>query len=153
MSYAPPGVGARTMSTRPGARARTPPPRSSSFMATSTLLAPDVRPAERRRAPHQRQGDVAEARRAHRGAQPADLALAEAQRCVRHGRPGQPQSAQAAVGLAPVVQARDRLLADVAPLGEAHRALVEPGLLGDDALVELVSVARAAGLHAAHLGG
>src|SRR5256885_15513001 len=57
MSYAPPGVGARTMSTRPGARARTPPPRSSSFMATSTLLAPDVRPAERPRAPERRTGE------------------------------------------------------------------------------------------------
>ena len=36
---------------------------------------------------------------------------------------------QPAVRPALVVQARDRLLADVAALGEAHRALVDPGLL------------------------
>ena len=41
------------------------------------------------------------------------------------------------------VQARDGLLADVAALGEAHRAVVEPGLLGDDRVVELDAVARA----------
>ena len=35
------------------------------------------------------------------------------------------------LGLPRAVQPRDRLLADVAALREAHRALVEPGLLGD----------------------
>ena len=45
----------------------------------------------------------------------------------------QHRSPQVAVGLAPVVQARHGLLADVAALREAHRALVEAGLLGDHA--------------------
>ena len=45
----------------------------------------------------------------------------------------QPQPPQLTVRLAAVVQPRDRLLADVAALRERHRALVEPGLLGDHA--------------------
>ena len=62
-----------------------------------------------------------------------DGALAEQQLLARGRRLGQAQPAQVAVGLALVVQARDRLLADVAALREAHRALVQPRLLGDDA--------------------
>jgi len=58
-----------------------------------------------------------------------------------------------AVGLAAVVQAGDGLLPDVAALGEAHRALVEAGLLRDDRVVEVDAVARAAALDAQHLGG
>ena len=41
------------------------------------------------------------------------------------------QPAQVAVRLALVVEPGDRLLADVAALGEAHGAIVDPGLLGD----------------------
>ena len=48
-----------------------------------------------------------------------DLALAERAAACRARRRGQAQPAQVAVGLAPVVQARDGLLADVAALGEA----------------------------------
>ncbi len=58
-----------------------------------------------------------------------------------------------AVGSAPVIQARDRLLADVAALGEAHRALVQARLLRDHAAVEIHSVARAPVLDAHDLGG
>jgi hypothetical protein len=41
------------------------------------------------------------------------------------------------------VQPGDGLLADVAALGEADGALVEPRLLGDDRVVEVDAVARA----------
>src|SRR6478672_13909224 len=51
---------------------------------------------------------------------------------------------QVAVGLALVVQPGDRLLADVAALGETHRALVDPGLLGNRGRRHLASEARAA---------
>jgi len=50
------------------------------------------------------------------------------------------------------VQAGDGLLADVAALGEAHGAVVEPGLLGDDRVVEVDAVARAAVLDPQHVG-
>ena len=60
----------------------------------------------------------------------------------------QPQAAQVAVGLAPVEQPRDGLLADVAALREAHGALVEAGLLRDRRVVEVDAVARAAALDA-----
>src|SRR4051794_39724814 len=113
----------------------------------------DREPIARRRLPaHERQRDRPEARRDDHGAEPADGLLAELQ--LRAGRLGraQPQAAQVAVRLAAVVQARDGLLADVAALAERHGALVEPGLLRDDRLVEVDAVARAPGLDAQHLG-
>ena len=58
-----------------------------------------------------------------------------------------------AIGLAAVVQARDRLLADVAALLEVDRALVEPCLLRDRRLVDVDPVARPAALDAQDLGG
>ena len=63
------------------------------------------------------------------GADRAELAVAERDRVAGGRRRLEPQAAQVAVGLALVVQAGDRLLADVAALGEADRALVDPGLL------------------------
>ena len=73
----------------------------------------------------------------------------------RRPRPGarEPQAAQVAVRLALVVQAGDRLLADVAALGEAHGALVDPRLLGDRRGRHLAPEARPAGLDAHDLGG
>ena len=62
------------------------------------------------------------------------------------------QPAQVAVGLALVVEAGDRLLADVAALGEADGALVDAGLLGDRGRRHLAPEARAAGLHPEDLG-
>src|SRR5206468_9329753 len=58
-----------------------------------------------------------------------------------------------AVRLALVEEARDRLLADVAALGEADRALVDPGLLRDHVVTELVAQARATRLDPEDLGG
>ena len=58
-----------------------------------------------------------------------------------------------AVRLAPVVQPGDRLLADVAALGEADRALVDPGLLGDRRRRHLAAEARPARLDPDDLGG
>ena len=57
-----------------------------------------------------------------------------------------------AVWLAAVVQARDRLLTDVAALRERHRALVQIRLLRDHGLVEVEAEARAAVLDAHALG-
>ena len=64
----------------------------------------------------------------------------------------EPQAAQVAVRLALVVEAGDRLLADVAALGEADGALVDAGLLGDRRRRHLAPEARAAGLHPQDLG-
>ncbi len=86
-------------------------------------------------ATHERQSDRAERGGDDGAAQAPDRPLAERQRRARLGRLGQPQAAQMAVGLALVVQARHRLLADIAALGEAHRALVEARLLGNRGLV------------------
>ena len=55
------------------------------------------------------------------------------------------EHAQAPVRLAAVVQARDRLLARVAALREADRALDQARLGGQDAVVELAAQARRAG--------
>ena len=63
-------------------------------------------------------------------------------------RLGQPQAAQVAVRLAPVMKARDRLLAHVAPLGEAHGALVDAGLLRHRVGVHVEAEPRPAGLDA-----
>ena len=81
-----------------------------------------------------------------------DLALAESQREPRSRRPGEPQPAQVAVRPALVEEPRDGLLADVTALREAHRALVQPGLLGDHRVVEVDAVARPARLDAQDLG-
>ena len=64
----------------------------------------------------------------------------------------EPQAAQVAVGLALVVQAGDRLLADVAALGEADGALVDPRLLGDRRRRHLAAEARAPRLDPEDLG-
>ena len=58
-----------------------------------------------------------------------------------------------AVRLALVVEAGHGLLADVAALGEADRALVDPGLLGHRLRRHLRAEARPAGLDAEDLGG
>ena len=55
-------------------------------------------------------------------------------------------TAQPAVRAAAVVQPRDRLLARVAALREGDVRLVEPGLGGEDRLVELAAPDRRAGL-------
>src|SRR3954454_11884471 len=78
--------------------------------------------------------------------EPADDLLAEVQLGARRRRLAQPQPEQAAVRLAPVVEPRDRLLPDVAALGERDGALVEARFLGDDRVVEVDAVARAAAL-------
>jgi len=56
------------------------------------------------------------------------------------------------VGLAAVEQASDRLLADVAALREADRALVETRFLRDRRVVEVKAIARAPALDAHDLG-
>ena len=71
----------------------------------------------------------------------------------RRRRPArQPQAAQMAVRLALVVQAGDRLLADVAALGEADRALVDPRLLRDRRRGHLAAEPRPARLDPHDLG-
>ena len=63
------------------------------------------------------------------------------------------EAPQVAVRLALVVKPGDGLLADVAALGEADGALVDPGLLGHRLGRHLGSEARAAGLDPSDLGG
>ena len=63
------------------------------------------------------------------------------------------QPAQVAVRPALVVEAGDRLLADVAALGEADRALDDPGLGGHRLGAHLGAEARGAGLDPEDLGG
>src|ERR1039458_7552261 len=103
-------------------------------------------------AAHEPQPDRAIGGGENRAGAPPEGALAQAQlraRRARHrGRPGQAQPAQMAVWLAAVIQARDRLLADVAPPCEPPRALVQPALRGDPAVVEAPSVAGAPALDA-----
>src|SRR5205085_5953775 len=82
----------------------------------------------------------------------ADGALAQADLHASERRRGQAQAAQVSGGLAPVVEARDRLLAHVAALREAHGALVQPSLLRDRALVDVAPEARAPGFDAHALG-
>ena len=64
----------------------------------------------------------------------------------------QPQPTEVAVRPAPVVQARDGLLADVAALGEAHGALVDARLLRHRVGVHVEAEPRPAGLDADALG-
>src|SRR3954463_12485109 len=77
-----------------------------------------------------------------------DLTLAEADRVARRGRRFEAKAAKVAVRLAPVMEAGDRLLADIAALREAHGALVDPGLLRDRRGGHLVAEARSSRLHA-----
>src|SRR6476646_6014642 len=85
--------------------------------------------ADRSLAAHERQRDRPEPRRRRDTAEPPDDPALECELLPGSGGVrAQPQSAESAVGLAPVVQARDGLLADVAALGERHGALVESGL-------------------------
>ena len=81
--------------------------------------------AGRRLAAHDREADRPERGGDDGRAEAADHALAEPQLVAGRGGLGQPQAAQVAVGLAAVEEARDRLLADVATLGEGDGALVE----------------------------
>ncbi len=84
---------------------------------------------------------------------PARQRVLEREFIARLRRAAKPQAAEVAIGLAAVVQPRDRLLADVAALRERDRAFVEAGLLGDHAVVEVDAVARAAALDPQALGG
>ena len=61
------------------------------------------------------------------------------------------EHAQRPVHATAVVLARDRLLARVAPLLEVDRALVEPGLGGKHAVVDLPAEARRPGADAQEL--
>ena len=94
-----------------------------------------------------RRGDSAVARHA------SDRPAVEAELLAGLAPRPQPQPAQLAVGLAAVEQPRDGLLAHVAALGERHRALVEPRLLGDHGVVEVDPVAGPPALDAQALGG
>src|SRR6188472_1293210 len=75
-----------------------------------------------------------------------DLLLAEDEALARLRRAAESQSPQVAVGLALVVEAGDRLLTDVAALGEADRLLDDPGLGGHRLGPHLGSEAGTAGL-------
>ena len=103
--------------------------------------------------PHERERDRAVGGGDRDARQAADLLLAEPQHGSGGDRLGQAEAAQVAVRLAPVVEAGDRLLPDVAALAERHGALVEAGLLRDHAVIEVDAVARAAALDPHDLGG
>ena len=83
------------------------------------------------------QGDRAQARRHGRGRDPSDLPSLDADRRAGRGRRRQAQPAQGLVDVAAAgLEARDHLLADVAPLGGRvalgdEARLVEQVLLGD----------------------
>src|SRR5918995_1086604 len=85
------------------------------------------------------------------GPDASERALAEPDLLTGSRRPLQAQPPQMAVRLPPVVQAGHRLLADVAALGEADRALVDSGLRGDRGLGHLCAEPRPPGLHAEDL--
>ncbi len=88
-----------------------------------TVVADRERVARAGLAAHERERDRRRAAgRPRRSPSLPDLAVAEAQRGAALDRLGQPQAAQVAVRLAAPVQPRDRLLADVAALREAHGA-------------------------------
>src|SRR4051794_33039500 len=78
---------------------------------------------------------------------PPDLTALARNRVVRCDRRLELQPAQAAVGPSLVVQARDRLLTDVAALREADRPPVDPGFLGDRGGAHLVTEAGATGFN------
>jgi DNA polymerase-3 subunit epsilon len=94
--------------------------------------------------PHEREPDRAERRRAGGTRDLTDLSIAEEQAVSGCAAAGHPQPPQEAVRLAAVIQPRDRLLADVAPLRERHRALVEACLLRDHRVVQIDAVPRPA---------
>ena len=97
-------------------------------------------------APHERERDRAERAGRRRRSRAADRAPASVQLLARCS-PARRAAARADGGwAAPVIEARDRLLADVAALREAHRALVQAGLLGDRGLVDVDPVAGAPAL-------
>src|SRR5919198_3205867 len=96
-------------------------------------------------APH-----VAERAAGNRARDAADGLLAQDD-LVAGARSGNLEDAQATVGTAAVVEARDRLLARVAALGEGDVGLVEPGLGGQNGLVELLAPGRRARLDAERL--
>jgi DNA polymerase-3 subunit epsilon len=102
--------------------------------------------------PHERQSDCAEARRFGSARDLAGDALLVVDLHPRDDRSTSEQAAQAPVGLAPVEQTRDRLLAHVAALRERDSALVEAGFLRDHGVVDVDAVARAAALDSQALG-
>ena len=126
----------------------------SSTTSAVVAAAGELQARPRLRLPaHERECDRPEPGRVGDAREAADLPLAEQQRRARLGESSEPQAAQVAVGPALVVEARDRLLADVAALGEAHRPLVEPRLLRDHRLVEVDAIAWPPALDPQALGG
>src|SRR5207245_2357788 len=85
--------------------------------------------ARLRLAAQDRQGDRAVEGGDAAAADSAGLLLAKRERRAGRCRGAEPQAAQAAVGLALVVEAGDGLLADVAALAEADRGLDDAGLV------------------------
>ena len=100
-----------------------------------------------------RERDRAERGGEDRGPDRAHDLLARARSRRRREGPRRAQAAQVAVRLALVVQAGDRLLADVAALGEADGALVDARLLRDRLRRHLAPEARTALLDPDDLGG
>src|SRR6185295_16190970 len=88
------------------------------------------RRARLRLAAQNRQADRPEGGGEGGAADPAHLLLADDEALARPRRAAESQPPQVAVGLALVVEAGDRLLADVAALGEADRLLDDAGLGG-----------------------
>src|ERR671910_1800438 len=74
-----------------------------------------------------RERDRAEGGRNARGPDPSHLSVAESDRLPRPRRGVEAKPAQVAVRLALVVEPRDRLLPDVAALGEVDGPLIDPG--------------------------
>ena len=105
-------------------------------------------------AAHDRQADRAEGGGDAGAAEPADLLLAQPQaRRPAAARPLSSSPRRSPVGTALVVEAGDRLLADVAALGEADRALDDAGLGGHRLGAHLGAEARRPGLDPHDLGG
>ena len=101
--------------------------------------------------------DHGERDRAERGGDdgrpdPPHVAAFERDRVVLGDGRIEPEPAQVPVGLSPVVQAGDRLLADVAALGEADGASVDARLLRDRGGAHLAPEAGASRLDAQDLG-
>src|SRR5215207_4631609 len=94
-------------------------------------LAADGEPVpDLRFAPDDRQRDRTQGGGEAGASDPADLALAEQERLTGLGGAAQPEPPQRAVRLATVVQARHRLLPDVAALLEVDRPLHDADLGG-----------------------
>ena len=131
--------------------------RGSAWFSDARTVVPRPRPARRRRRPSRparprgararaRSGRAWGRRRWSRAARPPCSPSVISVPAL--GRLRQPQPAQVAVRLAPVVQARDGLLADVAALREAHGALVDARLLRHRVRVHVEAEPRTAGLDA-----